>query len=321
MSFKKEFFFWSFLFFIFSFLFLNTSFFKPKNFGGRVVLPKIIEIKRENFKKLERNFSFYLTKYQPQFLKKQEIFKSFSSFWLLQSFSSLGEKVDHQKKLIKYKVKKGDTLFKIAKKFGVDFSSIIFAKEKKSLSRIYPGEELLIALSSGILHEVKENETLKEIAKKYRIPLKILKETNQIEEVRPGEVILIPQRRFLEDSKKNSLKEISSKEFFSYFQIPSVGWRLKGFEKKNEFYISNSCGTPVYAAGSGIVLSAKKGFNNGLGNYIEIQHPNGRKTLYGHLEKILVKPGQFVLKGEKIATMGKTGKLQKKGCLLYFQIQ
>lgn len=64
-------------------------------------------------------------------------------------------------------------------------------------------------------------------------------------------------------------------------------------------------GDPVYAAGKGKVIHA--GWNGGYGNLIIIDHGNGFKTYYGHLNKILVKEGQSVSKGEKIGLIGSTG--------------
>jgi len=325
MSFsQKGFLFWIFFVFLFSLSFLNLPSSKANYFDLKKIPSKIIEVKRQNLKNSNGFFSFYLTPYFSHFKEKEISFpKSSPSFYFLAKLIPIGEKIEKESPLIRYQVKKGDTLFKIARKFGVSLSSIVIVNQKKKSHYLYPGDELLINLKTGFLHQVKENETLKEIAKKYHLPLRILKEVNNLEEVKPGQIVLIPQRRFFNHQKEKKRKE-GFEALFSYFQIPATGWQKKDLKKDlSEIYIFNSCGTPVYAAASGIVVFAKKGFNNGLGNYIEIQHPNGKKTLYAHLEKILVKSGSFVLKGEKIGTMGKSGKskLQKKGCFLYFQIK
>jgi len=64
--------------------------------------------------------------------------------------------------------------------------------------------------------------------------------------------------------------------------------------------------TPIYASGDGLVTSSKMG-RGGIGNYIRIYHGYGFETVYGHLNKMLVKPGQRVKRGDKIALMGSTG--------------
>jgi len=325
MSFsQKTFLVWIFFVSFFSLSFSNLPSFKAENFDLKKIPSKIIEVERQGLKSSKKSFSFYLTPYFSHFREKEISFpKSYFSFYLLAKLVPIEGKVDEKSPLIRYQVKKGDTLFKIARKFGVSLSSIVIVNQKKKSSYLHPGDELLINLKTGFLHQVKENETLKEIAKKYHLPLKILKEANNLEEVEPGQIILIPQKRFFDHQKEEKKKE-DFEALFSYFQIPATGWQKKELKKDlSEIYIFNSCGTPVYAAASGIVVFAKKGFNNGLGNYVEIQHPNGKKTLYAHLEKILVKSGDFVLKGEKIGTMGRSGKskFQKRNCFLYFEIK
>ena len=64
-------------------------------------------------------------------------------------------------------------------------------------------------------------------------------------------------------------------------------------------------GDPVHAAFGGTVRVA--GRMGGYGNCIVVRHPNGMETLYGHLSKISVKPGQEVAAGDVIGLGGSTG--------------
>jgi murein DD-endopeptidase MepM/ murein hydrolase activator NlpD len=70
--------------------------------------------------------------------------------------------------------------------------------------------------------------------------------------------------------------------------------------------------TPVLAAGNGVVAlagSETDGFGHlvGYGNYVVIAHGGGMITLYGHLDRILVQPGQPVQAGVPIGLEGSTG--------------
>jgi murein DD-endopeptidase MepM/ murein hydrolase activator NlpD len=65
-------------------------------------------------------------------------------------------------------------------------------------------------------------------------------------------------------------------------------------------------GSKVMAVAAGIVTEA--GERNGYGNLVEIDHGNGYVTRYGHNEKILVKVGERVLKGQAISLIGSTGR-------------
>lgn len=65
-------------------------------------------------------------------------------------------------------------------------------------------------------------------------------------------------------------------------------------------------GTKIYATGDGVVFRAD-GSNRGYGKAIRINHGFGYMTLYAHLSKILVRPGQKVKRGDVIGLVGSTG--------------
>ena len=75
-------------------------------------------------------------------------------------------------------------------------------------------------------------------------------------------------------------------------------------------------GTSVYASCGGTV--AKAGWGSGYGYVVYIDHEDGRQTRYGHLSKVLVKAGQSVKQGERIALSGNTG--VSTGPHLHFEI-
>lgn len=82
------------------------------------------------------------------------------------------------------------------------------------------------------------------------------------------------------------------------------GWRWGRMHKGID--IAAPVGTPVYAAATGVVITA--GWNSGgYGNLVEIQHPDGSVTLYAHNSRIVVREGQQVNQGQQIAEMGSTG--------------
>ena len=75
-------------------------------------------------------------------------------------------------------------------------------------------------------------------------------------------------------------------------------------------------GTHVTAVAAGLVTFA--GERAGFGEMVEINHGNGLSTRYCHNEKILVKQGDMVRKGEQIALMGSTG--HSTGPHLHFEV-
>jgi murein DD-endopeptidase MepM/ murein hydrolase activator NlpD len=75
-------------------------------------------------------------------------------------------------------------------------------------------------------------------------------------------------------------------------------------------------GTKVTAVAAGLVTWA--GERSGYGQMVEINHGNGLATRYGHNEKILVKQGDMVRKGQELALMGSTGR--STGPHLHFEV-
>lgn len=64
-------------------------------------------------------------------------------------------------------------------------------------------------------------------------------------------------------------------------------------------------GAPILAAASGRVSFA--GWHGGHGNYVKIEHGRGFATAYGHMSRIVAKPGQMVQQGQLIGMVGSTG--------------
>lgn len=71
-------------------------------------------------------------------------------------------------------------------------------------------------------------------------------------------------------------------------------------------------GTTIIASDSGTVIAA--GWHYSYGNYVEIDHGNGYKTLYAHMSSISVAQGQAVAQGEKIGEVGSTGNSTGNHC-------
>lgn len=69
-------------------------------------------------------------------------------------------------------------------------------------------------------------------------------------------------------------------------------------------------GTPVLAGKSGRVFIGR--LHTGMGRYVEIQHPDGWTTLYGHLKEISVRDRQRIRRGEAVGTVGKTGNARRR---------
>ena len=99
------------------------------------------------------------------------------------------------------------------------------------------------------------------------------------------------------------------------------GYRSDPISGTNAFHagidFGASCGTPIKAAGNGVVVSA--GWQGGYGNATILNHGGGMATLYGHQSSITVGAGQTVSAGQVIGNVGSTGK--STGCHLHFEVR
>lgn len=101
----------------------------------------------------------------------------------------------------------------------------------------------------------------------------------------------------------------------------NFGWRIDPFTGQNAFhegvdFMSESGSSVVTAAGGVVVYSDN---HPEYGSTIEVDHGNGLLTRYAHLSKRLVKVGDVVLRGGKIAEVGNTGR--STGPHLHFEVR
>jgi murein DD-endopeptidase MepM/ murein hydrolase activator NlpD len=80
---------------------------------------------------------------------------------------------------------------------------------------------------------------------------------------------------------------------------------LRNWRAHNGVDYSAPTGTPVRVVGDGVVTFA--GRQNGYGNVVQVQHSNGRSTLYAHLSRIDVRTGQRLEQGRLVGAVGATG--------------
>lgn len=99
------------------------------------------------------------------------------------------------------------------------------------------------------------------------------------------------------------------------------GMRVDPFRKRLARHggvdFSGPVGSKIYSTSSGVV--AKAGRRGAYGLSIEIDHPFGISTLYGHLSRVLVSEGQRVHKGDVIGIQGSTGR--STGAHLHYEVR
>jgi murein DD-endopeptidase MepM/ murein hydrolase activator NlpD len=101
----------------------------------------------------------------------------------------------------------------------------------------------------------------------------------------------------------------------------NFGYRIDPFTGMNSFHegvdFPADPGTPIVAAASGKVVAA--GYHPQYGKMIEIDHGNGLLSRYAHASQVLVSEGDLVMRGQRVATVGSTGR--STGPHLHFEVR
>jgi len=107
----------------------------------------------------------------------------------------------------------------------------------------------------------------------------------------------------------------------SPYNASSFGYRIDPFTGQQAMHegidFITDIGTPVVAAAGGVVQFA--GFHPQYGNVVDIDHGNDLVTRYAHLSKVLVKEGDLLQRGRRIAESGTTGR--STGPHLHFEVR
>lgn len=271
-------------------------------------------------------------------------------------------------------VKKGDTIYSIAKQNNVPLKDVILRNKLQAPYTLKIGDTIYIPNSA--FHIVKAKETVYSISRHYNVNLNSLVKLNKIKEpyiLVIGQKLLLPatnidieqkqikyivkdkdSSKLVKTSTQEKSKEISQIKVAKKEKIvakptiiptkltPEIQiqqkekiekiitkpapltshrfmWPIKGKiiseygiknnGKRNDgINISARLGTSVVAAENGIVAYAGNELK-GLGNLIIIKHAKDYMTIYAHNDTILVKKGDIIKRGDKIATVGKTGRV------------
>lgn len=101
---------------------------------------------------------------------------------------------DSKKTIIEYTVEPGESLLSVANRFNISLETLVWANNLKSLT-IQPGQTLLVLPVSGVMHLVKEGDTINELAREYKADVEKLLSFNDVSgdsEIFSGEVLIIP---------------------------------------------------------------------------------------------------------------------------------
>ena len=234
------------------------------------------------------------------------------------------------------RVRRGDTLYSIAKKKNVPLRALIQENNLSAPYTIKVGQ--ILKIPERKTYTVRKGDTLYSIARKFNSNVTDVARQNNISHpytLKPGQVLVVkswddnpkavsssvgskgktplnpPEAKAKNTPTKQAIqvpKSAKNKRFYR----PVSGKIIENFgptksgTNNDGINISAKAGTPILAAESGTVAYAGNDLK-GYGNLILLKHDNGWFTAYAHADKILVKKGNVVKTKQKIGTVGKTG--------------
>ncbi len=227
--------------------------------------------------------------------------------------------------VITYVVEQGDTLARVGEKFGVSVDTIKWSNDLKGDS-LRIGQELKIPPVTGIVHKVREGETVYTIAKRYKtdaqkivnFPFNDFADLDTFA-LNVGQTLVVPDGVQLQApaivAPQPSVFAGGSGQFL---------WPTGGIISQYPVWyhmaldIANPSLPAVTAAGDGVVTLVEH-LRYGYGEHIVINNGDGISTLYAHLSEIYVQVGDSVSRGQVIGKMGSTGR--STGPHLHFEVR
>ncbi|MBT3237814.1 MAG: M23 family metallopeptidase [Rhodospirillaceae bacterium] len=242
-------------------------------------------------------------------------------------------------------VGKGDTVYGLSRRHRVSARNIIEANSLRPPYVLKVGQR--IVLMRDRIHVVKRGDTLSTIAEGYDANMYAIARINGIRKpytIRVGQKLRLPsggsgtntakvawqkptaaKRKTITASRQTASKAVSRPPKRSgRFTWPVKGRVMSKFGAKEKglqndgINIQAPVGASVKAAENGVVAYAGNELR-GFGNLLLIKHSDGWITAYAHNQKLLVKRGEKIMKGQTIAKVGSSGGV--KSPQLHFELR
>lgn len=215
-------------------------------------------------------------------------------------------------------VASGDTLYSLSRKYAVPVNDLAVMNNLSAPFNLSVGQKIRVPdlqnvmQPSSVNSKVKQQSVAQSAKKATNLPATSAKKTQ----------IAKPKEKISSDPSKK-LPKIGARSS-SKFSWPVRGKVLSDYGAKSNGLFNDGVniaakrGTAVVAAENGVVAYAGNEVK-GMGNLIIIQHSDGWMTVYAHLDSMTVRRGAKVNVGQKIGTIGSTGKVDTPQ--LHFEIR
>lgn len=218
-----------------------------------------------------------------------------------------------------YTVRKGDTLYAIAFRAGLDVRQLAAANNIANPYIIYPGQVIKLKVSRNHNNTTRTVVVKQNSVKKPSSQIKSNSSVNVHKPVAPKK-----QTGYVQSAGNNKITNSAASELNNslvQWQWPVKGKVIAGFSYQEQgnkgIDIAGVAGNRVNAAASGQVVYAGNALR-GYGNLVIIKHNDDYLSAYAHNRKLLVQERQMVSAGQQIAEMGKSDATDVR---LHFEIR
>jgi len=198
-------------------------------------------------------------------------------------------KVSQSKAPNVYKVRKGDTLYSISWRYGMDYKTLAKINNIRSPYKIFIGQKLRFKTTRKSTQTTKKKTTTKKATTNKTV-------------------------------KKKTISTRATNQSVAW-RWPTKGKVISTYSKsaagRKGINIAGKSGQQIVSAAAGKVVYSGNGLAR-YGNLLIIKHNDVYLSAYAHNKKLLVKDGQWVKAGQKIATLGRTGTQRDQ---LHFEIR
>lgn len=228
-------------------------------------------------------------------------------------------------KLTTHWVSRGETLFSIAWRYGKDFKTLAALNGISAPYTIFPGQRLQLEGRLPALASSRSSTKRQPLSPKSKPqqPSKVttLSTTVKVTPATPT-VVTADKTRSKKETRKSTSPPANSVSFSRFqWQWPALGkvtqYFKPGSSTQKGIDIDGRLGQSVVAAGPGAVVYAGSGLR-GYGNLVIIKHNDTYLSAYAHNSTILVREGEMIKAGQKIAEIGSSGTNKNK---LHFEIR
>jgi murein DD-endopeptidase MepM/ murein hydrolase activator NlpD len=222
-----------------------------------------------------------------------------------------------------YRVKRGDTITGIAQKLGMNADTIssLNRSEGRGVHSLSVGEQIRVPTQDGIF--ITLDSDFDALCRKKGVSPEEVLAANAMTrgQLTAGEKLFFPGVQHTGYEYSLSLGVAVANPLPGAWETSSYGYRSDPFtgqrRKHNGVDLAAPYGSPVRSATEGVVRAA--GWDDVLGNYVEVGGLLGYSYVYGHMSRILVKPGTRVVRGSILGAVGATG--YATGPHLHFEVR